>query len=166
MTRPTSLKTVAAIALTTAAVSLFIQACGGSDAVAQSTADADAIEGVWESSVTIKDCASGAVVRSFLGEGLFHRGGSLTADNSLPRPTQGIALGNWKHGSGSAYTANVRFLRFNPDGSLAGAQKVQRALTLAADGNAFTGVVTGQVTDLSGATVAPICGTETAVRIY
>lgn len=161
----TSLKAVSLIALTAAATSLLIQACGGG-AMAQSTGDADPIEGVWESSVTIKDCTTGAVVRTFKGVGLFHRGGSLTADNSLPRATQGVALGNWKHDAGQSYTANARFLRFNADGSLAGSQKLQRSMTLAADGNSFAGSVTGQVIDTSGVVLQPVCGSETAVRIY
>ena len=162
----TSLKTYALIAVSAAATTLLIQACGGGDAVAQTTTDTDAIEGVWESNVTIKDCASGAVLRTFKGAGLFHRGGSLTADNSLPRATQGIALGNWKRNAGKDYTANARFLRFNADGSLAGSQKLQRAFTLASDGNNFAGTLTAQVLDSDGAQLQTICGSETAVRIY
>ena len=165
MTQLSALKSVSLVALTAAATSLMIQACGGG-AIAQTTADADPIEGVWESSVTIKDCSTSAVLRTFKGVGLFHRGGSLTADNSLPRAAQGIALGNWRNNGGSSYTANFRFLRFNPDSSLAGSQKVQRSMTLAADGNNLTGTVAGQVIDLSGVVLQPICGSETAVRIY
>ena len=150
--------------MTATATSLLIQACGGG-AIAQTTAGADPIEGVWESSVTIKDCSTSAVLRTFKGVNLFHRGGSLTGDNSLPRAAQGIALGNWRH-DGSSYTANARFLRFNPDGSLAGSQKVQRSIVLAADGNNFAGTVAAQVIDLSGVVLQPICGSETAVRIY
>ena len=160
-----SLKTYALVAASAAATTLLIQACGGG-AVAQTTADADAIEGVWESSVTIKDCTSGAVLRTFKGVGLFHRGGSLTADNSLPRATQGIALGDWKRNAGQEYTANARFLRFNADGSLAGSQKLQRMLTLAADGNNFAGTIAAQVLDADGVLVQALCGSETAIRIY
>ena len=130
MTRPSSLKTVSLVAATASATILLMQACGGG-AIAQTAVDADPIEGVWESEVTIKDCSTSAVLRNFKGVGLFQRGGALTADNSLPRATQGIALGNWRRGSGQAYTANARFLRFNPDGSLAGSQKLQRTVTLA-----------------------------------
>ena len=42
----TSLKTYALIAVSAAATTLLIQACGGGDAVAQTTTDTDAIEGV------------------------------------------------------------------------------------------------------------------------
>jgi hypothetical protein len=165
MTRANSLKTVSLVAATAAATTFLMQACGGG-AIAQSAVDADPIEGVWESDVTIKDCSTTAVLRTFKGVGLFHRGGALTADNSLPRATQGVALGNWRRGAGQAYTANARFLRFNPDGSLAGSQKLQRTVTLAADGNSFSGAVAGQVIDTAGVVLQAICGSETATRIY
>lgn len=165
MSETRSLKTVSLVAVTAAATALLIQACGGG-AVAQITDGADPIEGVWESSVTIKDCSSGAVLRTFKGVGLFHRGGALTADNSLPRAAQGIALGQWRRGAGTSYTANLRFLRFNPDSSLAGSQSLQRTVTLAADGNQFAGTIAGQVMDTGGVVLQPICGSEAAVRIY
>ena len=43
---------------------------------------------------------------------------------------------------------------------------LQRTVTLAADGNNFSGTVTGQVIDIAGVVLQPICGSETAVRIY
>ena len=160
-----SLQSVALVTLTAAATSILIQACGG-NADAQTVADVNPIEGVWESAITIKDCTSGAVLRTFKGESLFHHGGSLSADNSLPVPSRGAAVGNWKQGSGANYAANFRFLRFNPDGSLAGSQRVSRTLALSTDLNALTGTLTGQVLDTSETVIAPICGSETAVRIY
>jgi hypothetical protein len=166
MTKSNNLKSAVLIAATAAATALMMQACGGGNATAQSSADADSVEGVWESSVTIRDCSTSAVVRTFKGVTLLHRGGSLTGDNSLPTTTRGIALGTWKRNSSSNYTTNFRFLRFNPDGTLAGSQKVQRTLTLSVDNNALTGTLVGQVLDTADVVLQPICGSETAVRIY
>jgi hypothetical protein len=165
MTRFNSLQSATLVSVAAVATTLLIQACGGT-AEAQTASDASPIEGLWESSITIKDCASGAVVRTFKGESLFHRGGSLSADNSLPVPSRGAAFGNWKQIAGASYTANFRFLRFNPDGTLAGSQKVSRSLTLSSDTNSLTGTLTGQVIDNADVVLQPICGTETAVRIY
>src|SRR5664279_3316639 len=166
MTHLSSLKTVALVACAAAATTLLIQACGGT-AEAQTAADApNAIEGVWEATVTIKDCSTGAVQRTFKGETLFHRGGTLTADNSLPVATRSTSLGVWKQDSASGYTAKFRFLRFNPDGSLAGSQKVVRSIVLSVDGNSMTSSINGQVLDAADVLVAPICGTEAGVRIY
>ncbi len=158
-----SLQTLSLVSVTAAATLFLMQACGGG-AWADEHA-ADPIEGVWESGVTITDCTSGAVLRTFKGEGLFQRGGALTADNSLPPTTRSTAFGQWRKLSGQSYTASARFLRFNADGSLAGSQRVQRTLTLAADGNTLTGTITAQVIDNAGVVIAPVCGTETSTRI-
>jgi hypothetical protein len=160
-----SLKSAALIAITAAATSILIQACGGG-AIAQTTSDVDVIEGVWDSTITIKDCTTNAVMKTFKGAGMFHRGGTLSADNSMPPPSRGAAMGIWKRGTGSNYTANMWFMRFNADGTLAGTQKVQRALVLGADSNSLTGTLTLQIIDASGAVVQQGCGSETAVRVY
>src|SRR3954464_3939312 len=119
-----SLKTYALVAVSAAATALVLQACGG-DANAQSAApDANPIEGAWESTVTIKDCTTGAVLTTFTGESMFLRGGTRTADNSAPPPTRGLGMGTWTQAGVGAYTAQFHFLRFNVDGSLAGSQKV------------------------------------------
>jgi hypothetical protein len=151
--------------VTAAAVTLMVQACGGG-AVAQSASDADVIEGVWDSTITIKDCTSGATLNTFKGAGMFHRGGTHSADNSAPPPTRGAAFGVWKRGTGSAYTANIAFMRFNADGTLAGSQKVQRSFTLAADNNNLEGTLTVQIINTAGTVVQQGCGSETGVRVY
>jgi hypothetical protein len=158
-----ALQTTALVSVTAAATLLLMQACGGG--ARADAAPPDAIEGVWESAVTITDCTSGAVLRSFKGAGVFARGGALTADNSLPPATRSTAFGQWRNTGGQAYSAGFRFYRFNSDGSLAGSQRVQRNITLAADANGFTGTLTGQVLDNAGAVLAPVCGSETATRI-
>jgi hypothetical protein len=160
-----ALKSAALISITAVATSILIQACGGG-AVAQTASDADAIEGVWDSTITIKDCTTAAVLKTFKGAGMFHRGGTLSADNSMPPPTRGAAMGVWKRGTGSNYTANMWFMRFNADGTLAGTQKVQRTLALAADSNSLTGTLALQIIDTSGAVLQQGCGSETAVRVY
>jgi hypothetical protein len=160
-----ALKSAALVAVTAAASSILIQACGGG-AIAQTVSDADAIEGVWDSTITIKDCTTSAVMTTFKGAGMFHRGGTLSADNSMPPPSRGAAMGTWKRGTGSNYTANLWFMRFNADGTLAGTQKVQRTLAVGADNNSLTGTLTLQIINAAGAVVQQGCGSETAVRVY
>ncbi len=163
MTSSTSLKTVALIAVTAAATTLLMQACGG-DAQAQPASDADTVEGVWESTLTVKDCTSGAVLATFKGQAVLHRGGTLSADNSQPTVTRGAAYGTWKRGTGNAYTSTMVFMRFNPDTTLAGTQKVVRAFTLAADGNSLTGTNTVQIINTAGVVLQQACVSETGVR--
>ena len=163
MNSSTSLKSVALIAVTAAATMLLMQACGG-DALAQSASDADPVEGVWESALTVKDCTSGAVLATFKGQSVLHRGGTLSADNSQPTVTRGAAFGTWKRGTGNAYTSTLVFMRFNPDMTLAGTQKVVRSFTLAADGNSLTGTNTAQIINTAGVVLQQACVGETGVR--
>lgn len=146
---------------------LLVQACGGSsDAVAQAaTEQADPIEGVWESTVTIRDCTSGAVVRSFKGMNNFHRGGTLSDTNFAPTATRGPGMGVWRKTGASSYTASFRFYRYNTDGTLAGSQKVTRTTTLA-DANNASGTISAQVLDTSENVLQTLCGTETSVRVF
>jgi len=162
MTSSLSLKTVALIAVTAAASSLLMQACGG-DALAQAS-DADLVEGVWESALTVKDCASGAVLATFRGQSVLHRGGTLSADNSQSTLTRGAAYGTWKRGTGNAYTSTLVFMRFNPDTTLAGTQKVVRTFTLGADGNSLTGTNAAQIINTAGVVLQQACVSETGVR--
>lgn len=148
---------------------LLIQACGGSsDAVAQSPATvADPIEGVWEAVVTARDCASGAVVRTFKGMNKFERGGTMAAVNNQPPALNGPALGVWRRGTtAGAYTGLFRFYRFNVDGTPAGSQKVTYTITLDAAGNASTGTIAAQVLDLNEAVVGAVCATASSTRVY
>jgi hypothetical protein len=170
----------------TLTAALLIQACGGgSDAVAQMAYgaaagedarqsaqgrdrrhDADTLEGTWQSAVTIRDCTSGAVLRSFLGFTVFHRGGTATATNNLPPAGNGPGFGTWKRGaSASSYTATLRFFRFNADGSFAGAQNLTRTFTLAADDKSLAGTLSAQVLDPVENILQTICGVETATRV-
>jgi hypothetical protein len=165
---------------------LLIQACGGGgDAVAQMVYgadpidgarqsaqgrdrrhDADALEGAWQSAVSVRDCASGAVLRSFNGLSVFHRGGTASATNSLPPGGNSPAFGTWKHGRAeSSYTVTLRLFRFNADGSFAGAQNLTRTFTLAADGKSLAGTLSVQVLDPVENILQTSCGVETATRV-
>ena len=119
MTRSSSQKSAALIAVTAAAATLVIQACGGG-AVAQEASDADVIEGVWDFSITRKDCTTSAVLGTQQALSMFQRGGPFSNDNSTPPATHGAMFGSWKRGVGAAYAVNMVFMRFNPDGTLTG----------------------------------------------
>jgi hypothetical protein len=166
MNQATSLKTVALVTLTAAATTFLIQACGGGAAAQATAPDSNVIEGAWESTVTNKDCSSGAVLRTFTGESLFHRGGTLTADNSMSVPTRGLGIGVWTQDAANAYTARFHFLRFNADGTVAGSQDVVRTIALAVDGKSLTSTLAAQVLDPAGTVVQAICGSEVGKRLY
>lgn len=163
MTQSKALKSVALVTTTAAATLMLIQACGGG-AVAQ-TAEIDPMVGVWDATVSIKDCASGAVLSTFKGQSVTHHGGTFSADNSRPPTTRGAAFGTWKRNANGTYLINLVFMRFAPDMSLAGTSKSTLTRTLSADGNSFTSEIAGKVIDTAGVVVQQTCASEVGQRV-
>ncbi|MDZ7651295.1 MAG: hypothetical protein U5L03_01345 [Burkholderiaceae bacterium] len=150
------------------ATPLLVQACGGShDANAQAASGADPVDGVWESTITICDCTSGAALRNFTGVNTLHRGGTLTDTHNTAPSTRGPGAGIWRAGMTlGSYTASIRFDRYNPDGTLAGTQRVNRNFMLAADGTSTTGTIAAQILDATDVVRQNVCGAETSVRLF
>jgi hypothetical protein len=135
------------------------------DAVLAARAHDEGIEGAWESSVTLQDCRSGAVLRTFKGLTVLHRGGTASATNNLPPTSGSPAYGTWKRASiAGSFDISLRFFRFNPDGSWAGAQNLRRRVTQL-DGNTLSGTVSAQVLDSAGNILQSVCGSEAATRV-
>ena len=159
-------KSAALFVLSSGMMALLMQACGGGgDAHAQSTAAPDPIEGFWQSSVALKDCASSVSFGGFRGLTIFNSGGTASADNNQPSATKGPAMGTWKKTADGSYTVDLRFWRYGPDGTPAGQQRLTRTITLAADGKSLTSTITTQALDAGDNVVQAACGTEVGARV-
>lgn len=159
-----ALKTTALVTVTAAATTLLIQACGGGDAVAQ--AAPDPLQGVWESTVTVVDCTTGApnaAVPQFRSAQVFHSGGTMADTSSHPAPSRGPAWGVWSRGS-DLYNLKYRFNNYNASNVFTGTTVVAEAVRMAGNGNSFTSTRSSQVLDASGAQVLMICSTTTGAR--
>src|SRR5262245_52708739 len=108
-----------AIALIVAEVPVFAQ-------------DAQTLEGAWRVTVTIRNCQTGAPVRTVLALNTFVPGGSMfeTANGLLRSPSHGT----WQKIAGHDYSATFIFFTFNPDGSWLGSNKITRTITLSISG--------------------------------
>lgn len=123
-----------------------------------------AIEGVWDSTVTLTSCQNpDIVIASFRALNQFDRHGSLIATSQVAPPP---SLGAWKWLGGRSYRASFRFQRFGAGGVLEGMTQVTREIRLAADGNSFTGVVATELYDLTDTLFLRGCGRESARRLY
>ena len=159
-----SLKSCAVALIPAIATLLFVQACGGSgDALAQTSSGADPMEGVWESAVTARNCATGEAVGTFRGTQVFHRGGTLTDTNSTPPTLRGPGFGIWSR-TDSGYTAVFRFYRYNADGTLGGTVRVTRVMTLSPDANTVNSTNTAQMLGLDGVVQQNTCATDISTR--
>ncbi len=160
---PITFKPSLAAAIPALALFLLFQACGGSgDATAQEAIDP--AEGVWEGPVTIKDCASGAVLATFRGAQVFHHGGTLGDTNSAPAATRGPGFGTWSR-SGTTYTAKFRFFTYDATGAVSGVTRATRTFTISADGKSQAATTASQAEDLNGLVLRSVCGSDTSTKV-
>ena len=119
---------------------------------------------VWQSQVTLTDC-NGHTIAVFSAFEMFNQGGTLTSIDNTPPTLHGPGLGTWERTGLRSYSAPFQFFNFNPDGSFAGTQKIDRQIHLSAHGNSYTSTVTFQRYDSEGNMVFSGCGTEIATRL-
>lgn len=119
---------------------------------------------VWDSQVTLTDC-NGHTLAVFRAFEMFNLGGTLTSTDNTPPTLHGPGLGTWQPTGMRTFNAPFQFFNFNPDGSFAGTQKIDRQIRLAADGNSYTSTVTFRTYDPDGNLVFSGCGSEIATRL-
>jgi hypothetical protein len=120
------------------------------------------LQGVWNVSVTVRNCETGDVIRKLRALNLFVHDGSLTETST--NVLRGPGVGTWGHLEDDTYTSMFEFFRFNPDGTFASTARVTRTIELNEDGTRF--VTTGTVEDFNAQNVriSVGCSSETAAR--
>jgi hypothetical protein len=128
--------------------------------------DRDPIEGAFNATVTIKSCEYPyAVIGSTQALLLFHRGGSVTIDNTQARLQRGLILGTWDRERGRRYTSEVSHFNYFEDGTLSGSNKVTRTIVLGDDGDSFIAQLRVRVLGVDGTLLREVCPTETGARV-
>ena len=157
------IRIAAASVLPAVATMLFVQACGGGgDARAQTTPDP--IEGIWEITGTVRNCATNSTIATFRAADVMHRGGTLTDTNAGPPTARGPGFGVWSRNADGTYSVKIRYYRYNTDGSLAGSNVLTSTRTLSSDASAYSGETRNETRDASGAVLGTACVTEAGTR--
>jgi hypothetical protein len=121
--------------------------------------------GVWDVNVTLRDCVSGNAVATFPAMNQYAADGSQTEVGINMSPaTRYPSFGTWHFIGLGKFASEFKFFRFNPDGSYAGTQEVQRTITLSHDANQFTTTASVAIYDPVHHLVKSGCATEAAVR--
>lgn len=121
--------------------------------------------GVWDVSVTLRDCVSGNAVVTFPAMNQYAADGSeLELGVNMSPATRYPSLGTWHFLALGRFASEFKFFRFNPDGSYAGTQEVRRTITLSNDANRFTSTASVAIYDPAHHLVKNGCATETATR--
>ena len=120
---------------------------------------------MWDAQVTVRNCQTGAAVRSFRSLLTFAAGGTMqettagTAPN-LRSPGHGV----WRHLGENRFSDAFKFFRFKPDGGYDGWQKISRQIDLSANGNQFAATASIEIYDADDNLAQTGCATAAAVR--
>lgn len=147
--------------LRTCAISVLCAAAATTVVAAQD--ESRGLEGVWNVSVSVLDCETGAVIRQAHAITMFIHGGSMTqiAANLL----RSSAEGTWTHAPEHTFTESFWFFRFNPDGSLASTANATHTIQLSPDGTKFTSTGVVRDFDANNLLISTGCATKTATRL-
>ena len=120
------------------------------------------LEGIWDVTVTVTDCDTGALIRTVRSLQAFHPDGSMTeAANTASR---GISEGVWRAAGWQVHDASYWFFRYNTDGTFASFAKVSDKIDLGSDGH-FTSKGVVQDFDATGNLISTGCFIHTADRL-
>jgi hypothetical protein len=126
---------------------------------------ARAIEGVWDTTVTARDCDTMAPLFSFLAMDSYIRGGSLVIENASEPSQRATGLGRWQHAGGRNFTSAFQFYTSGPDGTPSGRLRSSSRIRLSVDGKSFSSSDTVEVSDLNGTVILQGCVTREAIRL-
>ncbi len=123
------------------------------------------IVGTWDVQVTIRNCQTGAAIRTFASIGTFMSGGTLLDSTSgtpqaLKTPGQGV----WSHVSGNTYRFSFKSFSFDAAGNFTGSTKVTHEVTLLSKSTEYTSAGIAEVYDPNGNLIFTGCSTTTATR--
>jgi len=130
---------------------------------AKRTPAAAALAGVWDVSVTVVNCQTGAVIRNVHSVQMYQVDGTFSEITNTG--TRGSSIGYWFHESGLNYGASYFFFRYNADASFASFAKAANIIKLSADGSQFTVTATIQDYDANNNQISNGCVTQTAKRL-
>ncbi len=123
-----------------------------------------ALEGSWDVQVTVFNCQTGAVLRTFPAMNTYMRGGTMQEFGIGSGLLRGPGHGVWSNQSGRRFSSDFQFFRFNADGTFAGKQINRRQIEVSRFRNTYTGTATVEIFNPAGVLIATGCATESATR--
>jgi hypothetical protein len=120
------------------------------------------IEGVWDISVTVRSCTTGAALFTGRVIHMFIDGGSLT--EVADRANRSAGLGIWRHLGGRSYASVQKWIEYTAAGGDNGTGVVMRDIELSENGDKFTAKSTSELFNAAGQLISTGCATSTASR--
>jgi len=147
------------------ALAIMVVMGSGKIAKAEDDGSRNGLEGAWRLQLTVRDCQTGAALRTFPALFTFAKGGTLTATTAGQSPALFTPnLGVWRHVNDHSYSAVSEAFVFSPAGAWIQTHRLTRAIEIGEDGNEFTDTVALEIFDTNGNVIVSGCGTSVATR--
>ncbi len=121
--------------------------------------DIDPIVGFWKVSL---DIGTNNIDSAFVQ---WHADGTEIMNSKRPPVTSSFCLGVWKRVAPSKYALNHYAITWNPDNTMVGVTNIRESITLANDGDHYSGTFTITQYDEAGNDLGGPSGTVTGFRI-
>lgn len=123
------------------------------------------LEGTWDVRVTLRNCQSGAEIRSFDSLGIFMSGGTMIDSTSgIPQALKTPGKGIWSHIRGNTYRFKFKVFLFDADGNYAGYQVIDHEAWLDQSADSYESAGTAEFYAPNGFLFMTGCSTTTATR--
>src|SRR5213596_1558460 len=124
------------------------------------------LEGTWEVQVTLRNCQTGAALRTAPAFLTFAQGGTLVETTTVFSSAQrSPGHGFWEHTGGQTFKAVSKAFIFNPDGTWAGTQTITQAIEFGDDPDVLNSNATTEIVAPNGAVILSGCATAVAHRL-
>jgi hypothetical protein len=124
------------------------------------------LEGTWRVQLTVLNCQTGKVIRTFPALFAFAVGGTLTVTTAGQSPAlNATGIGIWQRMTVHSYSAESEAFIFDTTGAWTSTSRLTRVIDLSNDGDTFTDTVGLQIFDTSGNQIVTGCGTSVGNRM-
>lgn len=152
--------------VTALAIAEVISTQTGLTAPNRSQANGPNLEGTWRVQVTIRDCNSGASLRTFPAFLTFAQGGTLTETTTgFPPALRSPGHGFWQHTTDHSYLAVSEAFLFNPAGVWTGTQRLTQSIEIGAGPDELNSTATNEIYNTTGQLITSGCSTAVATRM-
>ena len=124
------------------------------------------LAGTWDAEVTIRNCATGDAIVSFLSTANFNQGGTFSGITSGTPPTLRTSeRGIWRHVNGNLYRFRFKAYLYNAAAMAIGYQIITHDVELDDDNLNYTSAGTTRVFDLTGVQIGSGCSSAVGTRM-
>ena len=123
------------------------------------------IDGTWDITLTVRNCATGAAIFTIPELATFHVGGTLTSSTAgFPQSAKTPGHGVWRHVSDQTYAYRLKFFRFDAAGAFIGWSVASQQAQVDSKGDEYTSEGGIEVYSAAGTLLMTGCSTSVATR--